>query len=219
MARLFSGSGQYLTATDTPASLPVTMACWFYAHSVSRNDFLITIAEDGPIPATKDFLGLRLRGGVGGDPVRAISWNASGSGAASTSTGFSTNTWHHGCAVFAADDDRRVYIDGGSKGTNVTNTATAMQRTNIACMRREGLVSDEHDGGIAETVIYEGILSDEEVAMLALGYSPLLIQPQNIFTYVPFIRDADNDIVGTLDFLTVGVPTVMSHPRVFYPKK
>jgi hypothetical protein len=215
MAREFSGVGQYLTANVIPTSLPVTLACLFYAHSTGRSDFLITIGMNGGVPASKDFLGLRANGGAGGDPIQAVSWSGS-TALANSTAGFSANTWHHGCAVFAAANDRRAYIDGGNKGTNATNKGTTMNRLTIAALRRESLVSDLHDGAIAETGVWDVALNDVEIALLPY-LSPLLIRPESLVWYVPFIRDDDNNLAGPNNFTTVGAPTIFPHPRIIYP--
>jgi len=70
-----------------------------------------------------------LAGHAGGDPARILSGT---SAYANTTTGFSTNTWHHITTMVAAANSRAVFIDGGSKGTNTGSlTPTGIDRFSI----------------------------------------------------------------------------------------
>ena len=215
MARLFDdASSQYLEVASVPtADMPLSIACWFYTDSDSALQSLVTLAD---VTASSKFYRLQAEGTVAGDPVQAVYARTSTVSAATTS-GYSTNTWHHALGTFTSVDLRTAYIDGGSKGTEATNmgvftpTALAIGRSNDSSPDR--YVS----GSIAEVAIWIAVLTDDEAIILARGYSPLLVRPQSLVFYLPGIRDADQDIVGGLSLTPVNAPTISAHPRVFYP--
>ncbi len=217
MARLFDdGSSEYLELDSAPvAAAPFTMACWFYSDDVTIEQTMMFIGD-------KDFdnrrWNLDLNGTVGGDPISFTVVDAGGAGTATSTTGASVNTWHHACAVEVTTTDRRVFIDGGSKGTNAANrTPASTDRISIGRVGR-ATPFGYFSGRIAEAVIWSVALSDTEVALLGKGNSPLSIQPHNIVSYYPLIRDDDNDLIGGADLAAVNTPSIAAHPlQVFLP--
>ena len=216
MARLFDdGASEYCYRDGAPATAaPLTMACWFYSDD-------ITILQIPMYLGDKDqdnvhFFELQLAGNVAGDPVRASASDAGNSTAAS-SAGYSANTWHHACAVFAAADSRSAYIDGGNKGSNaVARTPAGIDRVAIGA-RADSAPGSYMSGRVAEPAIWNVALTDTEVASLAAGYSPLFIRPQNLVAYWSLIRDEDQDRVGGYDLTAVNAPSIASHVPIRYP--
>ena len=220
MARHFNGAdNEYLKNANAPVTAyPLTMACWFNSYSATADQYFICVVDYDTDPIG-DFQALVARGGGTGDPVWASSYRTGQSAASAvTSSGYSINTWHHACGVFAAADDRAVFIDGGSKGTNATSVVMEhISACSIGTVWRNDNPSVWMYGAIAEAAMWNAALTDEEVAILAKGYSPLLVRPQNLVAYWPLIRDTDDDIVGGFSMTPVNSPTVAAHPRVFYP--
>ena len=218
MARLFDdASSQYLEhAAAALAGVPITMACWFQSDDATVSQGLMSI---GRADVDDNFFELQAAGTVAGDPIRAHTESTSGAGVADTSSGYSVDTWHHACAVFAAVDDRRAYIDGGSKGTGATSvTPASLAITDVGRAARS--VNNRYTSGrIAEAAVWNVALDDSEVAALAKGFSPLLIRPQSLVAYWPlFGNDASElDRWKSRFDLTVTGATKAAHPRMFYP--
>lgn len=215
MARAFaSGSSEYLLVNQAVVSgTPFTLACCFYPTQDTANQVLLSVADkdDG------DYHGLWASGAQAGDPLRANTWTGGADYIAETSTGFTINTWHHGCGVWAADNDRRVYIDGGSKGTNADNwTVANIDRFRISASA-DATPFGYFDGRIAEAAVWDVALTDAEVAILAKGYSPLLVRPASLVAYWPLIRDEDQDRVGGYDLTAFNTPSIATHCPVLYP--
>lgn len=211
MARQFDdGATEYLERDSAPVAVaPFTISCWFNSDDIAARQALVWIGDKD---VDNSAWVLQARGDVGGDPVVFGARQAGGFNVATSSTGFSANTWHHACGVETANNDRAVFIDGGSKGTDVTATTPAgADRVSIA---REGdnTPSNYMSGAIAEVAIWNVALSDAEVALLAKGFSPLFIQPHNLVAYWPLIRDDDNDWIGGFDLAAFNTPTVATHP-------
>lgn len=209
MARLFDdASNQYLRVTSTPVTEPpFTMACWFYTDDTDIDEVLMEI---GDLDDDSHGHWIDADGTLEGDPVCVYS--AEGDAAAETASGFSANTWHHAAGVVAASDDRRVYIDGGSKGTDAGEaSSTGLDSVNIGA-HGNGTPDLYFSGRIAEAAIWNAALSDAEVVELAAGRSPLLVRPQSLVAYWPLVRDGDEDVVGGYDMTPQNAPAVASHP-------
>ena len=215
MARLFdNGSTQCLRNSSTPVTgVPLTLAAWFNTDDLGVNQCLLSVADSG---SGNNYFTILIEGLVD-DYLDASQRSASTTGHCRTTAAPSADAWHHGCAVFAAIDDTRSYLDGGGKGTDNTSiTPTGLDRVGIG-VHADSTPLGYMPGAIAEAAIWNAALTDDEVAILAKGYSPLLVRPQNLVAYWPLIRDTDDDIVGGYSMTPVNSPTVAAHPRVFYP--
>jgi len=210
MARLFAwASSQYLEI-DQPAATaaPLTIACRYNAVSLNDVTFLVTLHD-------KDEPGQGFR--LGFDLADIIAETYAGSYSYSVAlSSSSTGVWEHACAVFYAANSRAAFHNGANKGTDtVSLTPAGIDRTSIG---RAGDSTPGYyfDGSIAEAAIWSAALTDDEVAILAKGVSPLLVRPESLVFYCPLIRDDDEDIVGGLSLTAVNGPTVTAHPRVLY---
>jgi hypothetical protein len=214
VARLFDDAvPHYISAASAVLSgVPITMACRFNSDDLTAEQVLVNI---GRSDNDAHYFVLMARGGVGGDPVGCLTEDGIAFAAAATSSGYSANTWHHAAAVFDAVDSRAVFIDGGGKGTNATSvTPASLDQTAIGVQLGIG-VSGGTSGRVAEVGIWDVALTDAEVAVLAAGYSPLLVRPQNLVFYAPLVREI-LDVVGGVSLTNTG-STVGDHPRVLLP--
>jgi hypothetical protein len=213
MARVFDrGSSEYLEAGSTPvAGVPLTMACWFWTSDTTNDKDLMCV---GSSTAQSNFI-MRLRWD---DYIYAATYAGGSGDSAHTSTTFTGSAWQHACVVFRDTDDRSAYLNGGGRGNNATDLTPAdLDRIDIGCYIYAGAHGWYWPGSIAEAAIWNVALTDDEVAVLATGVSPLLVRPQSLVFYAPFIRDDDEDLVGGLSLTANGGPTVGVHPRVIYP--
>ena len=142
---------------------PCTMSCWFKTSDVSNLMTLMGFGNDG---VDKHEQNLILRGDTAGDEVEANSRSGAAGGVqATTTTGYSANTWHLAVGVWAGLADRRVYIDGGSKGTNTTIKNPTLTVTSIGRNPRPTPIWF-YNGRIVDARIYNRILSDAEIFAL-----------------------------------------------------
>lgn len=216
MARLFDdASTEYLAvASAVVATTPLSMACWFNSDNAAARNVLMCVGDTNAV----NYQLLEANGTASGDPVAV--WSNAGGAASSavTTSGYTAGTWHHACGVFSADNARAVYIDGGSKGTESTNRAVSgLDTTAVGARYSNGAFDRYTSGMIAEAAVWSAALTDAEVAILALGVSPLLVRPESLVFYAPLIRDEDRDIVGGLALTAYNTPTIADHPRVYYP--
>jgi len=191
------------------------MAGWFY-NTVDLDGGHALMSISNSVAANESFL-LQWAGNLAGDPIRAWQRNGATVGGAITTSGVSSGEWFHAAGVFTANDERSVLLNGASKDTD--NTSVGSFTPNITSMGKlmRSTAVDASDIWAAECGIWNVALTDAEVVVLAAGYSPLLVRPQNLVAYWPLIRDTDDDIVGGFSMTPVNSPTVAAHPRVFYP--
>lgn len=211
MARQFNGVNQYLEIDTeiTPAAWPYTLACWFNEPGDGNFEALIAQAERGVV---NEYEFLCVREGWG-NRVAAVSRVGGIDWAATTVALYVSNTWNHAGAVFAGRDDRRIYLNGANKvvNNNITGDFWRMNRTSI------GRIGSNPPGRytnarIAEAAAWNVALSDAEIAILAKGYRPTFVRPQNLICYLPLVRDDDEDIVGGRSFTAFNAPSIAAHP-------
>ena len=171
MARLFDDAGpQYLNAGSAVVTAPpFSLSAWGYCDDDADPgpDCAVSVTDAGTVD---HYHRLDMRMDVAGNPIRAVSVDGATPGEAETSSGATVNTWHHLCGVWAATNDRRVYIDGGSKGTDAStqnvNNATDLY---IGAFYNGAILGVTFSGRVAEVAAWSATLTDAEVASLAAG--------------------------------------------------
>jgi len=150
---------------------------------------------------------------AGDGAKQAVAKTVNGSaGSAYSTSPMVPGQWHHLTAVFSSSSDRKIYLDGGNVGVNNDSISVGVLDTFYF---GNGYSADATD--VAEISLVGAAVSAEEAAVLAQGY-PVLALPylHQLVTYHDCIRDAMRPKLGP-DFLSVGVPTVVDHPRVMFP--
>jgi hypothetical protein len=217
---LDDASSQYLYANQAPVTgPPFTMACWFKSDDAAAVQCLMFVGDKD---AGNQYHNLIAHGGVSGDPIYVQSRDSSGTASAETTSGYSLDTWHHACAVFAAHNDRSAFIDGGSKGTDSNSKSpSGLDRIAIGALARD-VTTFYTSGEIAEAAIWNVALTDAEVAILAKGFSPLLVRQHNLEAYWSLVREAEYengniDRIKKHNLTDYGNPTDAAHCRIIYP--
>lgn len=213
MARTGNGSTtQLLNTTVGVTAAPLTMAIWGRPANTTARHWAFTLAN-----SSNAYFGISFAGDLGGDPVRATAVDGANAGSAS-SNGYSANVWQHLCGVFTSSTSRAVFRDGANKATNTTNvTPSTISRTEILY---NSIQLSNANGDFAEAGLWDVALTDEEVAILADGYSPLFVRPESLIGYWPLIGNysPEIDLVGGRDLTLSGTPAKAAHCRVIYPK-
>lgn len=212
MSRLFDdNASEYLQVGSAPtASYPFSMTCWFNSDDLGSTQTLMCVADkDTP----DNYHRLAARGSLAGDPVQVLSYDGAQEDA-NTTTGYSANTWHHACGIFAANNDRRVYIDGGSKDTGAGATTVADLDNFRIGVTADSTPAFYMSGAVAEAVMWDIILTDNEVWQLAQGYPSWRIHRARIIGFwLPFADRTDRDFSGRgLHLTAFNTPTWMQDP-------
>ncbi len=217
MAESFSVSTDHLRVSSEVRSVtPMTIGAWFYSTDADNVQVIVDLAD-----GTGDRYRLALRGNVAGDPVAAMTCDVVSCKWADSTTGYSTNTWQHACGVFAADDSRKVFLDGGNTDTEVSSKTTASLGEATVGSSSSDDSGKYVRGSVAEVGIWDIALSDAEVLELAAGYSPLCVRPDSLVAYWPLVGRYSPEIslINATHNLTVTGATASAHPRIIYPTR
>lgn len=205
---------------------PMSVSAWFYADQLPNtagDEF--TLWKLGFKSTSTNRIQLRIQDDAGANQDKLeLTWVSSNAFSAGA---ISANTWHHSLAVNASDASHIVYLDGAAGSEDTTDEtpdlSTGSRFTWIGA-NYHSAVQDHMDGRIAEVAMWSAGLTVGEAAILAAGYSPLFVRPQNLVAYWPLIRDVagdgtgnDNDIVGNNVIAPFNTPTIGTHPRVIKP--
>lgn len=154
-------------------------------------------------------------GEVANDPVRWISWDGEKQYGASTTTGYTADTWHSviACKTLASRPGA-VSLDGAEFSISIKIGASG--NTPLLSISSAG-VYRAIAGDVAEIAIWNVDLSLPEyaadVAALAQGINPMTIRPADLVHYWDLTRGLQ-DRVGGCTLTPFNSPTVSEHPRV-----
>jgi hypothetical protein len=182
---------------------PFTMVGWFRVPSVSS--FLTLMQIDNT--ATTSYHAVVYEGHSAGQA--AVVSKVGVSGAARSTIAMTPGQWQHVVGVFEAHNARRVYLDGGNMGSGANSRVF-----DGANQFRAGNIFTSTAVDVAEIAILAGVLSEEEIGMLARG-CPVLCLPSasGLLTYHDCVRGINRPGVGPLASSAVSL-TVVDHPRV-----
>ena len=217
---LLTASSEALNLATAPVTAaPLTMACWFNVTNITAAHYLMAISDDGTPNGGR--FDLACGGDDPDDPIQAWAASSIATDAAQSTIAYSINTWQHAAGVWASASSRSAYLNAGSKGTNSTSvTPLSVDRLRIGSTA-DSTQAAFVNGSIAEAAVWNVALTDAEIAILALGYSPLLVRPLGLVFYAPLIRDVSAgawpEHIGGVALTEVNTPTVGVHTRMFYP--
>lgn len=136
-AATFNGTDQRFTVGSAAVSdWPVSLRALVYPTSDSTTTVVLSVSDSGSNSST---IYVNAGGTISGDPQRTVVSGASGSVAnASTSSGYTTNTWHDFAGSRNANTGNTLaYIDGGNQGSSsATVTAPAFDSMSIGGVTR-----------------------------------------------------------------------------------
>lgn len=188
MARETNGSSSLLYTNGTPVTAaPLTMAGWAYSDTLSGKRCLLNINHENGSGGGLQHFAL----GLDGNTDKLYFQAAAGSDiTANTTTTASVSTWQHYCGVATSATDRKVFLNGGGKGTSTTSTTPGTTTQVVLGSWSRGTdalvqIFDRWDGRLAELTLYNSDLSDTEVAVLASGFRPISVRSANCVAYWP----------------------------------
>ncbi|MAT73060.1 MAG: hypothetical protein CMJ58_26550 [Planctomycetaceae bacterium] len=115
-----------------------------------------------------------------------------GFGVARSTVAVTPGEWFHGVGVFAAGDDRRVYLNGGAMGTNSVARTWSEPDFFFA-----GALDKAYAVDAAEVGVFASELSIEHAVALAGGVSPrALARSHSLVAYQDFLTRLNRPGVG-----------------------
>lgn len=163
-----TGSSQALNVGATPVTaVGLTMSAWIRRSDITIAGAIVSIADQS---LTRTYFGIEVEGIGGGTNAKMLVATQAANITLDSTTAANVNgQWYHVTGVAVSSTERHIYLDGGGKGTNVTDiTPTGLDRIRIGS-RGDLNPSDFFSGEIVDVRIYNRALSDFEVAEL---YNP-----------------------------------------------
>lgn len=222
MGRYFDdASSEYLAVSKKAVSgAPLSFVAWFNSVDDAVSDCLLAVTDYSD---DRDFVMMYVAQAT--DKVYMQWTPQTNSHAAITTTTVTYGSWQHACGVAAAQDDLRVYLNGGSKGTSAGPGAVIWwANIDTTCIGARvyngGANSVFAHGGICQVAAYNCALTDTDAALFHhRRYSPLKVRPQNLVAYWA-LRHGDNaDWLGRYAMLPYNTPGDMAPPPIVYPER
>lgn len=203
-------SNQMLThSAATVTAYPVSMSAWFRTSDLTVNQVIVANVED----STGVGVYLLVRGVDAGDPLSASDFDGSTAARANSGGSVTSGTWHHGGATYSAINARSVFLDGARTDNSTSVTAfSATNRTRIGAL----ISGNSHwSGQIAEVAIWDVVLTDAEMLVLAAGFSPLVVRPSSLRLYLPLWGNIFEYVGGRTFTDSNGSTNANIHPRIY----
>ena len=208
-----NAAANYLESATPPATAaPFTMVAWALNDTVDGIFDTIVSIQDNATDVNlfmmqqtdTEFLRLRTIATVGGN--------------AETTNGFTSAVWHHCAAVETSTTSRQATLDGAtaSKGTNTATLVPLGIDTLSVGLTRSLTPTRPWDGRIGHVAVWNVALTDQDLAALAIGISPLRMKRENLVFYSPINgnHSPETDLVGGRNLTVNGTLTKQEEPPV-----
>jgi len=212
--RFNSSSSQYAEAvlaktSAIPTAFPISIACWFkIASGVGTTAHALTGLTNS------SGYGNNIQIGTDAKVYATTRVGGTSANSAVSSASVVQDTWHSAVGVFAGGSSRTLYLDGVSSNNTNARTFTTSDRVSIG--RR--IHSEAYlDGDIAEIAYWTVALTASEAKSLSLGVSPLLVRPDSLLYYFPFVRSS-HELAEAESLTFQGVEETAQpspHPRIY----
>jgi hypothetical protein len=217
-AVLESVNTEHFTTTTLPVTAyPFTFSAWVKANDVTGTHTLVWLGD-------KDVLNhywiMSAAGAAANDPVQ-VGARAGGAVATASSTiGYSANTWTHVCGIFTNATSRTVYLDGANNATETSSlTPTGIDQLAVGRLTSNS-PTQNLDGKIAHVAVWDIALTGGNCASLAAGDNPLTISASDLIDYWPLDGNSSTNLArsnaltaqGPISFDTGDNPTVDAPP-------
>lgn len=227
MARQFVlSSSQYLYGSNGGINaLPLTIAARIFiptGYPTSQDVSFVSVSNQFDFP----YVALGFRPGT--PRVQAMSRDALNATAiAQNTTAVTADAWHSAAAVFASTTSRRAYFNKVESSENTTSNDSVPAGWDTITIGAINYAFGQiyyAQASIAEAAIWNAALSKSEIDMLADGYTPAMIRPQNLVFYCPLhgrngASGNEEDWFGGRVMTHSVSPALASHPRVIYPTR
>jgi len=202
------GSNVLYSINSPISGYPFSLAGWFRVPDVSLLTALVGVIDFSTGAKCEIYFA-----GDAGKQAVARTTNGSSESAYSTSP-MIPGVWHHLTAVFSSDSERKIYLDGGNLGVNSGSLSVG-----IPGFFYFGNLNGVASVDLADVLLIEGAVSEQQATALAMGY-PMLLLPssRDVVAYQNCIRYLNHPGWG-LKILSLDTPVVVDHPPMMIPNR
>jgi hypothetical protein len=207
MALGVSQSNQLEAAATVVTGYPFTLAGWFRVPDGTGNLSLMQIMN-----TTSNAYYDIFYAGLMGYRVAARAY-VNGYATALSTLPLTTHAWHHVAGVFRDAASRTVYLDGGNQSTNTT-------ARNFVAPNTFTLGGDSAGSAVnvAEAMVFDVALTEQEVAALAKGLPALgMAVGEHLVAYYDCLRALNRPGIGP-PLTSSGAVVPVDHPPIFWPR-
>lgn len=230
MARVFNGSNQSLTLTESLFSGSSTDYNWSLVAWCRPND-----RHEGTVIGADEQSGSNGRFSLFSRNTGRFAARRKSSYIQTPNADYSNSntTWLHLAGTWQYNL-RELYVNGVKEAYEPGNKSGGGEAgtTNISINPAKATkfyIGQDHsgkywDGAIAEAAAYSVALSASEISALAAGFSPLLVRPESLIGYWPLggalaSDTGDIDLINGKDLTANNSPTTEKHPPIIYPSR
>lgn len=220
MARNLTGNtGDYLTRADSSAirfAFPISIGFWWQGTSHGNFTYILSkllLAGDHPSYGfgfnSSGELRFLIGWGINPSEVTVTS------GVAGSLSVYDGN-WHYVTGVYDGSTIK-CYVDGVLLDSQVETRAIAYSTDALFVGSFDGSILGAA-GSIAELSVWSVALTTNDMSSLTNGFSSLLVRPDKISAYWPFIgwSTPEIDRIQALDLTTTGIVVAAAHTRMYY---
>lgn len=217
MARLLddASSQAIVLASALGLSPPFSIGLSFYPDDGAIDSTLMGVGDSGD---STEAWRLRFKG-ASSDELTVLAEGDAGPAEGGTSNAAVLGAWNTALAIFVANNDRTVVLNGdwANRGTETT-TVNVSGANSITVGRRPGASSDFHSGRVAEIAVWDVDLKQHDAEIHGMGFSPLLIKRSRLKAYLQVLGNGLYDVISGLYWqLENGPIPLAAHPQVFLP--
>jgi len=179
-----AANGEYVSISDSiVGSYPFSISAWI--KIVGSNDRVIFAIADGT--SKHDYYGIYVKNNK--PTIRAFVNNSHSTTSATSLV--NDGEWHHIVGVFAATNDRKIYVDGVLEASNATIRAFIPTLSRAAIGRWDDSTPKSYfDGNIDEVSVWSKVLTEADIR--AMMYKELAGTETNLLAYYKL-----NETTGT----------------------
>ena len=204
-ANLYRGSQSLIT------TFPITISAWAKTNAVGAAQVIAGIFNSASgLDRNCILLYQRTTGGISTLIGSATANNQSDTGAAVVTAG----TWYHACGTATSATSYSSFLNGASKNTNTVSTSpTGINRVSIG-LEDASTGGAPFNGSIAEVGIWNVVLADAEIDLLAKGIKPTQLRPDKLIFYFPLISDNVTVVGNNAPVSLVGSLSTADHCKI-----
>ena len=218
MARDFDGSADFgINGNDPVGSYPIAFSAWVEVDDAHIGTIIGVNDETGPGANNNNFQRL-VTVNAGPNVSVWVQSDDGGSNKAAKSANITLNTIIHVFGVVRAANDREIYIDGTSSGTNTQtqNYNAAIDQIEIGAHTATPRTIQFFDGKLGFMAIWSADVPVTHIGALARGVPALVIIDQSLKANYPFFGnlspEPDRSANGFNITLTSAPPKIAGAP-------
>jgi hypothetical protein len=207
----FDGAGDSVRIATTPVTDPPLTICTWFKTEITNIQTVASIADDNGVSM---YHSIEIT--VASKILARTKIDGFSTAFATATKDYAVGTWHHVCGVWAATNDRRIFVDGGNNASETTNLVTSGIDVIGVGRLEDNSKSTYFNGTIDDVMIFNRTLSAEEIIGLYANTSTKYLThnftglADGNHTFTAYSQDYGGNVNSTLErqVTTNAIPSV-----------